>query len=128
MRSISPALVALVLAVACQAGGEGGEAEAGVGPLHADPLGPPGSLASADGGSALSCRCVADHGESGTSFDCAATRLPAGAALCQRGDGVIYCAPAGQETQTFTGDVACDPGFCVSLDGRTCAIPCDCAG
>jgi hypothetical protein len=72
------------------------------------------------------CRCALDRRAAAPSYDCESSELPAGAALCQRGDGVIYCAPEDQRLQTFTGDVACDPGFCVSLDGESCLVLCEC--
>jgi hypothetical protein len=90
---------------------------------YAEPESDPGADA-ADGGA--SCRCAADHRARPAAFDCEAPRLPPGGALCQRGRGVIYCAPGGQSVQTFTGDVACQPGFCISLDGDRCAVVCDC--
>ncbi len=72
------------------------------------------------------CRCAPDRRAAAPTYDCEATALPAGAALCQRGQGTIYCAPDDQRLQTFTGEVACDPGFCVSFDGESCVVLCEC--
>ena len=105
----------LVLLCACNGEGSGGTPALSYG------------LAAGPGGEAEpGCRCAADRRAAAPTYDCEATELPPGAALCQRGHGVIYCAPEDQRVQTFTGDVACDPGFCVSLDGESCLVLCEC--
>ncbi len=75
----------------------------------------------------LSCTCEPDPSTRLPAFECHADALPEGGMLCQRGEETIYCAPPGNNPETFTGDVHCDPGFCISLDGVTCAVHCGCA-
>lgn len=75
---------------------------------------------------APSCHCVPATGGRNPAFDCAAAALPPAARLCQRGQSGLHCALAGEDTQVFTGVVACDPGFCVSEDGQRCLVSCGC--
>ncbi|MCB9537001.1 MAG: hypothetical protein H6704_12175 [Myxococcales bacterium] len=75
---------------------------------------------------ALACVCEPDGGTRLPAFECSADVLPEGAALCQRSEAGLHCAPVGNNPETFFAESGCDPGFCISLDGRTCAAHCGC--
>lgn len=72
------------------------------------------------------CECAPSQDTVNVAYDCRAHAMPSAASLCQRGPSGLHCAPAGEWTQVFAGDVACEPGFCISEDGKSCLVGCGC--